>query len=266
MLRAIGSLYDRIIARRLYRWMHVEPEQSAFQKGKSAIIQIFIVRLLIEIAKKKNITLYIASVDLEKAFDKVSRYRLLCKLVARGIGHVMLEALKNIYLHTTCTIHFYGCFSEAFTTMSGIRQGSASSVLLFILFMDGLFPFLREHCSSEQLIKDFHALVHADDTIIVSTDRDKFIIKCNYMLDYFTENSLKLNFDKSSYFIVNPKRTDRKVSLQLKQGFLKYKSNQDYLGVIVTDGGVIKHDVSKFIRDKRSNILIKFTNFCNKFF
>ena len=41
MLRALGSLYDRIIAKRLYRWMHVEAEQSAFQKGKSAIIQIF---------------------------------------------------------------------------------------------------------------------------------------------------------------------------------------------------------------------------------
>ena len=266
MLRAIGSLYDRIIAKRLYRWMSIVAEQSAFQKGKSAIIQIFIVRLLIEIVKKKGITLYVASVDLEKAFDKVSRYRLLCKLVGRGIGHVMLEALKNIYLHTTCTIHFYGCFSESFTTSRGIRQGSASSVLLFILFMDGLFPFLSEKCSTEQLIKDFHALVHADDTLIISTDRDKFITKCNHMLEYFAENSLVLNFDKSSYFIINPKKTDRKVRLQLSQGYLKYKSIQEYLGVIITDGGVLKHDVSKFIRDKRSNILIKFINFVNKNF
>ena len=106
-----------------------------------------------------------------KAFDKVSRFRLLSKLIMRGIGYVMLEALKNMYLHTTCVLHFYGCFSETFVTMSGIRQGSASSVLLFILFMDGLFPFLRNHCSSEQLIKDFHVLVHADDTIVISTQR-----------------------------------------------------------------------------------------------
>ena len=108
---------------------------------------------LLRLPKKKKVTLYIACVDLEKAFDKVSRYRLLSKLVARSIGYVMLEALKNIYLHTSCIIHFYGCFSDTFETMSGIRQGSASSVLLFILFMDGLFPFLRQHCSSEQLIK-----------------------------------------------------------------------------------------------------------------
>ena len=54
--------------------------------------------------------------------------------------------------------------------------------------------------------------------------------------------------------------------MQLKDGILKYKSVQDYLGVIVTDGGVLKHDITKFIREKRSNVLIKFTNFCSKNF
>ena len=266
MLRAIGSLYDRIIGRRLYNWMYVEPEQSAFQKKKSSTIQIFIVRLLNEIAKKMNITIYIASVDLEKAFDKVRRYFLLCKLVGRGIGCIMLEALKNIYLYTACTIHFYGCFSETFVTKSGIRQGSASSVLLFILFMDGLFPYLRQHCTTEELIKDFHALVHADDTLIISIDREKFITKCNHMFDYFKENSLKLNFGKSSYFILNPKMTDKKSSIQLSEGTLKYKPVQVYLGVNITDGGVLKNDVTTFICINRSNVLIKFTNFCIKNF
>ena len=266
MLRAIGSLYDRIIGRRIYKWMHVEPEQSAFQKNKSTNIQLFIVRLLNEIAKKLNITIYVASVDLEKAFDKVRRYRLLCTLIAKGIGSVMLEALKNIYLYTACTICFYGCFSETFVTKSGIRQGSASSVLLFILFMDGLFSYLRQSCTTEELIKDFHALVHADDTLIISTQKEKFIIKCNHMLDYFKENNLKLNLDKSSYFILNPKETDRKTSLLLKDGMLSYKSVQEYLGVIVSDCGILRLDVTKFIREKRCNVLIKFTNFCSKNF
>ena len=152
----------------------------------------------------------------------------------------MLEALKNIYLYTECTISFYGSFSETFVTQSGIRQGSASSVLLFILFMDGLFPYLRQHCTTEELLKDFHALVHADDTLIISTNIDKFISKCNHMLDYFTENNLKLNLGKSSYFILNPKRNDRKISIKLKQGLLKYKSVQEYLGVFITDCGVLK--------------------------
>ena len=80
MFRTLGSLYDRIIAKRLYRWIHVKPEQAAFQKGKSALIQIFPLRTLNEFAKRKKVMLYIACVDLEKAFDKVSRYLLLTSL------------------------------------------------------------------------------------------------------------------------------------------------------------------------------------------
>ena len=266
MLRAVSSLYDRLITNRIHKWMYVEPEQSAFQKGKSAIIQIFIIRILIEMAKKMNLTLYIAFVDLEKAFDKVSRFHLLSKLVARGIGCFMLEALKNIYSHTLCIVHFYGCFSDHFTTFSGIRQGSASSVLLFIIFMDGLFPYLRQYCDSEQLLRDFHALVHADDTILISTSRVSFIIKCNHMIDYFDENKLTLNLEKSSYLIIKPKELDRKISLRLKNGYLKYKATQSYLGVIITDKGNLKHDVSSYIKGKRSNVLFKFVNFCSKNF
>ena len=47
---------------------------------------------------------------------------------------------------------------------------------------------------------------------------------------------------------------------------LKYKSVQEYLGVFVTDCGSIKHDITKFICEKRSNVLVKFTNFCSKNF
>ena len=123
--------------------MNIETEQSAFQKGKSTLIQIFTLRLLIEICKKKKMPLYIAFVDIEKAFGKVNRNKLLARLVTLGIGNVMLEVLKRIYLTTFCVLNLYGQFSESFATKTGVRQGSAPSILLFILFMDGLFAFLR---------------------------------------------------------------------------------------------------------------------------
>ena len=56
MMRAIACLFDRVIARRLCAWMNIEAEQSAFQKGKSTIIQIFILRLLIE--REEDVIVY----------------------------------------------------------------------------------------------------------------------------------------------------------------------------------------------------------------
>ena len=93
MLPALGVLFDRIIYNRLNAWIGVHDEQSAYRKGKSTLHQLFTIRLLIEIAKKTNTTLYIGLFDLEKAFDKVSRYQLLKK----GIGSCMLQVLKRLY-------------------------------------------------------------------------------------------------------------------------------------------------------------------------
>ena len=266
MLAALSALYDRIIYKRLRDWGVVNFMQSAFQKGKSTIHQLFTLRLLIEIAKRTNITLYVGFFDLAKAFDKVSRVLLLKRLIERGIGNCMLQALKRIYLYTTCIIGNASEASEEFRTTSGIRQGAPSSVLLFIFFMDGLITFLQTHCIEEPLLNTMHCLLHADDTVIISTDRERFIEKCNQMLKYFDENKLSLNLSKSSYFIINGKENDIKCDLNLDHGKLEYKSKYVYLGAVISDTGRIADDIEQYINSKRANVTIKFNNFLRKNF
>ena len=209
-------------------------------------------------------TLYIGSVDIEKAFDHVPRSLLLKKLVKLGVGKIMLFALKQLYLYSICVIKFQGELSDSFRMYRGVRQGAASSVLFFIAFMDGLFEHLENKCSVEEFLKDIHVLIHADDTIILSTSREQFIKKCNESIDFFTQNKLNLNIDKSCFLIINPKEGDRRSCIILKSGVLKYKSKIDYLGVIVSDSGVLKDDVKSFTTQKNGNVSVKFTNFCKK--
>ena len=266
MLRAIAVLYDRIITNRLEGWIVVSAVQSGFQKLKSTLHQIFTIRLLIEIAKMTNTTLYIGMFDLEKAFDKVSRYKLLQKLVQRGIGNCMLQALKRVYKFTYCVLSYGQDISNRFRTFTGIRQGAASSALLFIAFIDGLVKYLEDRCEPEPILDTLHCLLHADDTAILSTNRELFIEKCNYMLDYFAENSLSLNLAKSGYLIINGKVCDTKCDLQLRNGTLPYKSEVKYLGVKISDSGNLKEDVNRYVDGKRSDLSIKFRNFCRKNF
>ena len=266
MLAALSSLYDRILSIRLRDWCGVNFLQSAFQKGKSTIHQIFTIRLVIEIAKQTNTTIYIGFFDLEKAFDKVSRFLLLKRLIKRGIGNSMLQALKRVYLHTTCIIGNKSNASDEFRTFSGIRQGAPSSVLLFIYFMDELITFIQTECVEEPILNIMHCLLHADDTAILSTDRELFITKCNHMLKYFNDNSLSLNFPKSSYMIINGKEGDIKCDLELDFGMLEYKSIYEYLGAIISDCGNISKDIEHYVSRKRANITIKFYNFLRKNF
>ena len=150
-MKSIACLYDRILANRLKLWLPVKDDQTAFQKGKSTLIHIFTLRIIIEIAKIKKTSLFIGSMDIETAFDIVPTLLLLKKLFRLGIGALMLSALKHLYYHTSCIIKHQGKYSCSFQMKRGIRQGAASSVLLFIAFMDDLLTYLNEHCSMEEI-------------------------------------------------------------------------------------------------------------------
>ena len=86
-----------------------------------------------------------------------------------GIGKCMLEALKRLYMSTFCILTFGKEFSKKFQTFTGIRQGAASSAVLFIAFINDLVGYLKDRCQSEPTLDTLHCLLHADDTTILST-------------------------------------------------------------------------------------------------
>ena len=53
----LANLYDRIICNRLILWAKINPKQTAFQKGKGTVDQIFILRVIISLALERNETL-----------------------------------------------------------------------------------------------------------------------------------------------------------------------------------------------------------------
>ena len=117
-----------------------------------------------------------------------------------------------------------GKYSPQFNTTCGIRQGAPSSSLLFLIFINDLIDYVRNRYVNEALIEAIHVLLHADDTLIVNTDRLLFKKKCNIMLDYFMENKLRLNLGKSGYLLINGKRNDKKVRSIYKMAHFNTKT------------------------------------------
>ena len=64
----LSDLYDKTLSNRLLQWVKISPEQTAFQKGKGTINQIFLLRLIMGLAKYYNTPLYVGFFDLSKAF------------------------------------------------------------------------------------------------------------------------------------------------------------------------------------------------------
>ena len=139
-------------------WSKVSPEQTAFQKGKSTIDRIFLLRTIINLAKLCNVTSYIGYFDLAKAFDKVSRPLILKTLIQLGVGAALSYAIKATYSVTRCVLVSGKKLSDILLTFNGIKQGAPSSVILFILFMNQLISMLRQTCIAENILGELHVI------------------------------------------------------------------------------------------------------------
>ena len=62
--------------------------------------------------------------------------------------------------------------------------------------MDEFIDIVREKCAREKVIELLHILLHADDTVVLSTNRTLFIRKCNILLTAFKMKKVSLNFKK----------------------------------------------------------------------
>ena len=172
-----------------------------------------------------------------------------------------LEAIKATYKVTRCVLKGFGKLSDVFLTYSGIKQGAPSSVILFIIFMDDIVEVLKQKCVNEFLIGNLHSLLHADDTLVFSLQRNLFIEKCNVLIDTFHEKKLILNLKKSAFMIINASENEVKANVKLKSGWLPYETSVVYLGAVVSDSGDIHADIKSHAQNKGKAVSIKFANF-----
>ena len=73
-------------------------------------------------------------VDLQKAFDRVSRRIMQWALRKKGLPEILVKAVMNLYESSKTTVKVGSEFSEEFYVAVGIRQESVLSPLLFQLW------------------------------------------------------------------------------------------------------------------------------------
>ena len=85
--------------------------------------------------------LYVAFIDLTKAFDLVSRDGLLDLLLKIGCPPKLFSVIRSFHTDTKATVQFDGSLSEPFTIRSGVKQGCVLAPTLFGIF----FSILLKH-------------------------------------------------------------------------------------------------------------------------
>ena len=85
----------------------------------------------------KNKELWMAFVDLEKAFDRVPREVLWWALRRLKVDEWLVQVIKAMYENVTTAVKVKGKASDEFEVKVGVHQGSVLSPLLFTIVLEG---------------------------------------------------------------------------------------------------------------------------------
>lgn len=143
LLSIVGKVFARVVLSRLQVLAaRVYPEsQCGFRAGRSTTDMVFSVRQLQEKCREQNQPLYLAFIDLTKAFDLVSRRGLFSILKKVGCPPRLLAIVESFHQDMQSTVCFNGAASEPFPISSGVKQGCVLAPTLFGIFFSTLLSY-----------------------------------------------------------------------------------------------------------------------------
>ena len=147
LLSTAGKIIARILNKRLIPLAeNILPEsQSGFRPSRGTTDMIFAARQLQEKCREQNQPLYIAFIDLTKAFDSVSRVTLWKILEKAGCPHKYINILKLLHDDMQATVMENGLTSEPFKVKSGVKQGCVIAPTLFSIFIGAVLHLTKNY-------------------------------------------------------------------------------------------------------------------------
>lgn len=253
----MAKLYDMVLCARLTRWFVPFREQAGSQSKRGCLEHIVTLRLLIDYAKKRRLKLFVTFIDFSKAYDKVPRDVLFMIMKRLGCGMIMLSAIVAMYQVTQSIIG-----TAVMTATIGVRQGSPTSCLLFVLYVNELIKTIKENCNNDGFLGWLHIMVLMDDTVLLATSRESMKRKIKLLNQFCNDYGMVINQQKTKFFVINGVEVDVQ-PFEVDQVVINVCNQYVYLGSVFTSDGTASAAIKAHARAKMCHVL-KFVSFLKK--
>jgi len=115
----------------------------------------------------KGKKLYFGFVDLEKAFDRLPREVISWAMRKLGVEEWLVSAVMSMYIGAKTVVRTVYVNSKGFEAKVGMLQGSALSLLLFVIVMEAI--------SREFRVALPWKLLYADDLAVIGKTEEELI-------------------------------------------------------------------------------------------
>src|SRR6201996_3765554 len=280
LLSTVGKLFARVALKRLQILAErVYPEsQFGFRAKRSTVDMVFSLRQLQEKCREQRQLLFVAFIDLTKAFDLVSRDGLFKILTKIGCPPILLSIIKSFHDDMKGVVAFDGSTSEAFDIRSGVKQGCVLAPTLFSIFFavllkhafgsategmylrtrsDGkLFNLSRLKAKTKVQSKCLRDFLFADDAAITTHSAAELQQLMNRFGSACKDFGLTISTKKTQVMVQN---MDSSPSITISNHELEVVHDFVYLGSTITDSLSLDVELNRRV-GKAATTMSRLTN------
>lgn len=245
----ITRCLHKILAQRLDRNIELDNRQRAFRRMDGCASNTYLLDLVLRSHRKKLRSVYVAVIDVSKAFDSVSHACIENVLNAKGIPSSLVTYIMATYRHGFTKLSSRTWHSDPITPTCGVKQGDPLSPIIFNMVMDNLLKILPNEIGAEVGSAKIAASLFADDIVLMASSARGLQSLIDTASAYLVSCGLSINIAKSQTISWKTVPHLKKIVVDEKQKFvcagvaipsLSRSSTWKYLGVTFNPEGRCK--------------------------
>jgi hypothetical protein len=180
---AFGKLYKHLLLRRLLRWMRESRlwllPQFGFRSGSSCLHAIFLLRtLVLDIMSSTRRPVFLAFVDLRKAFPSLGRDALFARMISLGIPYPLVAAIRAFYISNVARLRVEDTLTRDFFVAIGVLEGSVLSPCLFGILFSVVWDIVANSDFPTPELRVYNEgcvwlIAYADDLVVITLSASK---------------------------------------------------------------------------------------------
>ena len=252
MTNCVSKIYANILNEELNEWAEkndiLSEEQNGFRKNRCCTDNIYIIQQAINIQKTRRKPLYLAVLDLEKAYDNISRDFLYHMLDTMGCDKKAINIIKSLYMETKVRFKVNNTYTRWINSNQGLRQGCNMSPFLFAIVMEELIARIKELDIGIKIDGlRLCILLYADDIILIAESEEDLRKALICTRNFGSVCNLAISQNKSKIIVAGKQPNSMPGAIE----GLKVVDSVRYLGLTLDRNGFQNNVEKKIIMGKQ---------------